>query len=63
MDISGSFRFLSMATALLLWVGAMATADTTGVAEEPATRAEAAPADDAPDAGGDTPAAHTGAAV
>ena len=44
MRINGAFRFLIFASALLLWVGAVATADEQSEAEEAQTPAvEAAP--------------------
>jgi hypothetical protein len=59
MDASGSFRFLIVTSALLLWVGAVATAGETTEAEEGQTPVEAsspaAPADDAPGEGGEAP--------
>ncbi|MFQ5418598.1 MAG: hypothetical protein ACE5FL_16340 [Myxococcota bacterium] len=63
MRADGAFRFLSVATALVLWVGAVAIAGETTESEEgqtPAAEAAppAAPDDDAAgeDAGGEAPA-------
>jgi hypothetical protein len=60
MDISGSFRFLVMTAALLMWIGAVATAGETVEADEvPTPPVDAgpppAPADDALDEGEEAP--------
>ena len=60
MRINGAFRFLIFASALLLWVGAVATADEPSEAEQaqtPAVEAQTPAVEAAPPASSDEDAA------